>query len=92
MSEMIERVALATCSLKPCICKNRAGFEGMPCLERGRKAIEAMRMSHESDADTAVGMKAHTAIFQGEPDLHGAWVFIDGWNGAITAALSEDKS
>ncbi len=41
---MIERVALATCSSTPCICKNKAGFEGMPCLERGRRGVEAMRI------------------------------------------------
>ena len=43
MTEMIKRVALATCGMLPCICKHKMGFEGMPCLVRGRKAIEAMR-------------------------------------------------
>ena len=40
---MLENVAFATCSSQPCICKNRAGFEGMPCLDRARRGIEAMR-------------------------------------------------
>ena len=43
MSELIERVALATCGTLPCICKHKLGFEGMPCLARGRKALEAIR-------------------------------------------------
>lgn len=43
MSEMVERVAYATCTCIPCICKSRLRFEGMPCLERARKGIAAMR-------------------------------------------------
>ena len=41
---MVERVALASCGMMPCLCQHRAGFEGMDvCLYRARKAIEAMR-------------------------------------------------
>lgn len=43
MSEMVKIVALATCSSLPCICKNRTGFDGMPCLDRARNTISAMR-------------------------------------------------
>lgn len=42
MSEMMERVAFATCSMQPCICKNKAGFAGMPCLDRARAAFQAL--------------------------------------------------
>ena len=75
VNEMIARVAFATCSCEPCICKHRAGFEGMPCLERGRKGIEAMReptpkMLAAADASTPSGF--HWGIK--DSDLHGGRV------------------
>lgn len=40
---MAENVAFAICSCRPCICRNKAGFTGMPCLDHARKGIEAVR-------------------------------------------------
>lgn len=48
MSEIVQRIAFATCSSIPCICRNRMGFDGMPCLKRGRDALEAMREPTEA--------------------------------------------
>ena len=51
---MLEEVAFAICSCKPCICRNKAGFIGMPCLDHARKGIEAMRRPTKAMEDAAL--------------------------------------
>lgn len=64
---MVERVALATCSSEPCICKNRAHFTGMPCLARGVAAIRVMR--EPTEAMVSVGSGCFQSCCYGhEPD------------------------
>ena len=87
MSEMIERVTLATCSAIPCICKNRLKFEGMPCLERGKRGVEAMR--EPTEAMIAAGaVRWHEPVRYGDarlPYLGDASMIC--WDRAIDAAL-----
>lgn len=90
---MVERVALATCSALPCICKNRAGFQGMPCLERGRRGLEAMR--HPTEAMMAAALGNHdfskgpiiTLVEKtGDGDRLATWT-AEKYTAAIDAAL-----
>jgi hypothetical protein len=53
-SEMIERVALATCSMESCRCAVKREFTGMPCLRRGRNALRALREPTEAMIEAAV--------------------------------------
>jgi len=79
--DMIERVAFATCSSMPCICMNKHGFEGMPCLDRGRAAIAAMR--EPTQEMQAMGWAYHSEI--GRMELPAAYTRM------IDAALGENK-
>jgi hypothetical protein len=76
--EMVERVALATCTSKPCTCRHKVGFKGRPCLGRAISAIEAMRVPTEV-------MLCECADAWGEPIGTGK----DFWQAMIDAALKE---
>lgn len=62
MSEMAERVALVICFRQPCACRNGAGFDGMPCLNRARAGILAMR--EPTDKMTYAAAQALWASYQ----------------------------
>jgi hypothetical protein len=82
-SEMVELVARATCSSAPCICKHKSGFEGMPCLDRARAAIAAMR--EPTDAMNEAGAAVHP------DDCHGMTFWATVWDAMIDAALEPPK-
>lgn len=66
MSEMVERVAMATCSSKPCICKHLTGFVGMDeCLHRGRKGIAAMEKPTEAMLTVGRALSPGEALITG---------------------------
>lgn len=84
---LVETVAFAICSCKPCICRNKAGFTGMPCLDHARKGIEAMRdPTGEMYIAGANAIPGDAATMEILIDYLGA-----AWRAQIDAALREDK-
>lgn len=85
---MVARVALATCSSIPCICKNKAGFQGMPCLERGRRGVEAMRVPTAAMVKVGVAVIPGTASADVNP-LAFPGAIEDVYTAMIDAALND---
>jgi hypothetical protein len=77
-SEMIERVALATCSMESCRCAVKREFTGMPCLRRGRNALRALREPTEAMLNAGYV----------DPDaVNLQWI----WPAMVDAALKEES-
>ena len=62
MSDLVKSVAFAICTCNPCICKNRAGFEGMPCLETAQRGIAAYQKFEREENATRFGPNWQTKL------------------------------